>query len=75
MFFVGRDLDRVHSQHISPVLQHSRFHALLQIQLVVWMFLHDAVDFVGELAVQRRNRVRNLDFRTGILPGKQDSER
>ena len=75
MFFVGRDLDRVHSQHIPPVLQHGRFHALLQIQLVVWMILHDTVDFIGELAVQRCNRVRDFNFRTGILTGEQDSER
>ena len=75
VFFVGRDLDRVHSQHIPPVLQHGRFHALLHIQLVVWMILHNTVDFIGELAVQRCNRVRNLDFRTGILTGEQDTER
>ena len=75
MFFVGRDLDRVHSQHVSPILQHGRFHALLHIQLIVWMFLHDAVDFVGKLAVQRRNRVRDLDLRAGVLTGEQDSER
>ena len=75
VFFVGRDLDRVHSQHIPPVLQHGRFHALLHIQLIVWMILHDTVDFIGELAVQRCNRVRNLDFRTGILTGEQDTER
>ena len=75
VFFVGRDLDRVHSQHIPPVLQHGRFHALLHIQLIVWMFLHDTVDLIGKLAVQRRNRVRNLDFRTGILTGEQDAER
>ena len=75
VFFVGRDLDRVHSQHVSPILQHVRFHALLQIQLVVWMILHNAVNRVGELAVQRCNRVRNLDFRTGILTGEQDTER
>ena len=75
MFFVGRDLDRVHSQHIPPVLQHSRFHALLHIQLVVWMILHDAVDLIGKLTVQRRNRVRDLDLCACVLPGKQDSER
>jgi len=75
MFFVGRDLDRVHSQHIPPVLQHSSFHALLHIQRVVWVALHDTVDFVGELAVQRRNRVRDLDFRTGVLTGEQNSKR
>ena len=75
MFFVGRDLDRVHSQHIPPVLQHGRFHALLHIQLVVWMFLHDTVDFVGKFAVQRRNRVRDLDFRAGVLACEQDSKR
>ena len=39
------------------------------------MILHDTVDFVGELAVQRRNRVRNLDFRTGVLACEQDSKR
>ena len=75
MFFVGRDLDRVHSQHIPPVLQHGRFHALLHIQRVVWVALHDTVDFVGELAVQRRNRVRDFNFRAGVLTGEQDSER
>ena len=75
MFFVGRDLDRVHSQHIPPVLQHGRFHVLLHVQLVVWMILHNAVNRVGELAVQRRNRVRDLDFRAGVLTGEQDSER
>ena len=75
MFFVGRDLDRVHSQHIPPVLQHGRFHALLHIQLIVWMILHDTVDFIGELAVQRRNRVRDFNFRAGVLTGEQDSER
>ena len=75
MFFVGRDLDRVHSQHIPPILKHGRFHALLHIQLIVWMLLHDAVDFVGELAVQRRNRVRDFNFRAGVLTGEQDSER
>ena len=75
MFFVGRDLDRVHSQHIPPVLQHSGFHALLHIQLVVWMILHDTVDFIGELAVQRCNRVRDFNFRAGVLTGEQDSER
>ena len=37
--------------------------------------LHDTVDFVGELAVQRRNRVRNLDLRAGVLAGEQDSKR
>ena len=56
-------------------MQHGRFHALLHIQLVVWMILPDAVDFVGELAVQRRNRVRDLDLRAGVLTGEQDSER
>ena len=75
VFFVGRDLDRVHSQHVPPVLQHGRFHALLHIQLVVWMILHDAVDFVGELAVQRCNRVRDFNFRAGVLTGEQDTER
>ena len=75
MFFVGRDLDRVHSQHISPILKHVRFHALLHIQRVVWVALHDTVDFVGELAVQRRNRVRDFNFRAGVLTGEQDSER
>ena len=75
VFLVSRDLDRVHSQHIPPVLQHGRFHALLHIQLVVWMILHDVVNRVSELAVQRRNRIWNLDFRTGILTGEQNSER
>ena len=39
------------------------------------MILHDAVDFVGKLAVQRRNRVRDFNFRAGVLTGEQDSER
>ena len=75
MFFVGRDLDRVHSQYVSPILKHGRFHALLHIQLIVWMFLHDTVDLIGKLAVQRRNRVRDFNFRAGVLPGEQDTER
>ena len=75
MFLVGRNLDRVHRKHIPPVLQHGRFHAFLHVQFFVWMILHNAVNRVGELAVQRRNRVWDLDFRTGILTGEQDSER
>ena len=75
VFFVGRDLDRVHSQHIPPVLQHDRFHALLHIQLIVWMFLHDTVDLIGKLAVQRRNRARDLDLRACVLACEQDSKR
>ena len=39
------------------------------------MILHNAVNRVGELAVQRRNGIRNLDLCACVLACEQDSKR
>lgn len=64
-------------QIVGVVRQNTVISGFLQVRnrMLLWMFLHDTVDLIGKLAVQRRNRVRDLDLRACVFTGEQDTER